>query len=323
MERPRVLITSPFLKPGDEADQLLHQAGFDTVFNQWHGGRTEAEMIEILQGIDGAIVSSDPFTAKVFEAAKRLRVVARTGVGYDAIDVRAATAHKVAVCTSPGSNNISVAEFAFTFLLACAKKLKENLAEVEKCGWTRHQGAELEDSTLGIVGLGSIGKEVAKRARAFNMRVVAYDKLQDEEFARTYGVTYLPLESLLAQSDYVSLHVLLNDSTYHLINAERLALMKPTAYLINTSRGPVVDSEALYHALRQKRIAGAALDVFEREPLDAESPLRSLDNVYLTPHVGGSSLKARRTSMLMSVQNVTAVLTGGRAPHMVNPEILE
>lgn len=320
MERPRVLVTSPFLRPGDEADRLLHQAGIDTVHNPWHGARTEDEMIEILRGIDGAIVSSDPFTEKVFDGATRLKVVVRTGVGYDAIDVGAATAHKVAVCTSPGSNSVAVAEFAFALMLACARKLKENLAEVEAAGWTRHQGPGLEGATLGLVGLGSIGKAVARRACAFDMRVIAYDQFQDEEFAQKHEIAYMSLEELLKQSDYVSLHVLLSKSTRHLINAQRLSLMKSTAYLINTARGPVVDTEALYQALKGGRIAGAGLDVFEHEPLDAGSLLRSLTNVYLTPHVGGSSLKARRIAMLMCVENVTLLLSGRRPPHMVNPE---
>ncbi|MHB1162489.1 MAG: phosphoglycerate dehydrogenase [Chloroflexota bacterium] len=322
MAKPRVLITTPFIQPGDEGDARLREAGFETLFNQWHGGRTEEEMIDILQGIDAALVSTDPFTRKVFEGVPQLKVIARTGVGYDAVDVKAATDHGVAVCLAAGCNTAAVAEFAFALMIACSRKLRENLEEVRRGGWVRHQERGLEGSTLGIVGLGGIGKEVAKRARAFEMNVVACDTVRDEEFARQHQISYLPLEQLLRESDYVSLHVLLDESTRHLINAERLALMKPTAYLINTSRGGVVDTAALCEALKEKRLAGAGLDVFEEEPLGTDSPLRAMDNVYLTAHVSGSSTRSRHTSMMMSTENIIRVLRGEKPLHVVNPEVL-
>lgn len=322
MAKPRVLITTPFIQPGDEGDTRLQEAGFEILFNRWHGGRTEEEMIDILQGFDAALVSTDPFTRKVFEGVPQLKVIARTGVGYDAVDVKAATDHGVAVCLAAGANTVAVAEFAFALMIACSRKLRENLEEVRQGGWVRHQERGLEGSTLGIVGLGGIGKAVAKRARAFEMNVVACDMLHDEEFAGQHQITYVPLEQLLRESDYVSLHMLLDESTHHLIDAERLALMKPTAYLINTSRGGVVDTAALYDALKEKRIAGAGLDVFEEEPLRADSPLRSMDNVYLTAHVSGSSTRSRHTSMMMSTENIIRVLRGEKPLHVVNPEVL-
>lgn len=322
MERPRVLITSPFLVPGDEGDHRLQEAGIETAYNVWHGGRTESEMIDILQGFDGAIVSTDPFTERVFALAPQLKVVARTGVGYDAIDVKAASSHGVAVCISAGCNNVAVAEFAFALMIAASRMLAANLAEVAKGGWMRHQGPGLEGGTLGIVGLGSIGKELAKRTRAFDMRVLAYDAFRDEGFAQTHQVSYVSLEELLRESDFVSLNLLLNDETRHLINAERLAMMKPSAYLINTARGGVVDTEALYYALKEKQIAGACLDVFEDEPLPMDSPLRQLSNLYTTPHVGGSSIRSRRTSMVMATENVIRILRGEPPLYAVNPEVL-
>jgi phosphoglycerate dehydrogenase-like enzyme len=245
MASPRVLITSFMLKPGDDTDKFLQQSGMETVFNIWHGGRTEEELIQILEGIDGAIVSIDPFTRRVFDSTDRLKVVARTGVGYDSIDVKAATDHGVAVCIAPGTNNIAVAEFAFATMISCARKLVENMEEVRRGGWTRHQGVDLAGSTLGIIGLGSIGKELARRARGFDMRVIAYDPIQDPEFAERHQIAYVELEQLLRESDFVSLHLFLSDETRHLINAERLAMMKPTAYLINAARGGVVDPRAL------------------------------------------------------------------------------
>lgn len=322
MAKPHVLITSPFLQPGDEGDRRLQEAGLDTTYNASHGGRTESEMIDILQGFDAAIVSSDPFTLRVFAGTPQLKVVARTGVGYDAIDVDAATSHGVAVCLSAGCNTIAVAEFAFTMMIAASRKLAENVAEVANGGWRRHQGPGLEGGVLGIVGLGGIGKALTKRARAFDMSVLAYDTFRDDDFASAHQVSYVSLAHLLHESDFVSLNLLLNAQTHHLINAEQLAMMKPTAYLINTARGGVVDTEALCDALRENRIAGAALDVFEDEPLPMDSPLRRFHNVYMTPHVGGSSTRSRRTSMLMATENVIRVLRGEPPLHAVNPEVL-
>jgi D-3-phosphoglycerate dehydrogenase len=322
MAKPRVLITSFMLKPGDDIDKFLQQSGMETVFNIWHGGRTEDELIQILEGIDGAIVSIDPFTRRVFESTDRLKVVARTGVGYDAIDVKAATDHGVAVCIAPGTNNVAVAEFAFATMISCARKLVENLEEVRRGGWARHQGVDLAGSTLGIVGLGSIGKELARRARGFDMRVIAYDPVQDQEFAERHQIAFASLDQLLRESDFVTLHLFLSDETRHLINAERLSLMKPTAYLINAARGGVVDPRALYEALKERRIAGAALDVFEVEPLEADSPLRTLDNAYLYPHVAGQSVNAARAMGMTAADNVVKVIRGERPPFPVNPEAL-
>jgi phosphoglycerate dehydrogenase-like enzyme len=181
---------------------------------------------------------------------------------------------------------------------------------------------DLAGRTLGIVGLGTIGKEVAKRAKAFGMRLLACDPVQDLPFARGQGITYVSLDDLLQRSDFISIHCFLNEATRHLINAERLALMKPTAYLINTARGGIVDTAALCQALQAKRIAGAGLDVFEAEPLRADSPLRALENVYLSPHAAGSSADARRLSGATAAENLVRALNGERPEGIVNPEVL-
>lgn len=323
VSKPRVLITQGFVQPGDEIDRRLQEAGFETLFNRWHGGRTEEEMIDLLKGIDGVMASFDPFPARVIESADRLKVISRTGVGYDAVDVKAATARGVAVCITPGTNNHSVAEYTIGLILQCARQMVTNLVEIRNGGWTRHLGRDLAGCTLGIVGLGAIGKEVAQRARAFEMQVLSYDLVEDRAFAAQHQVAYAPLEQLLRESDYVALHLLLNDSTYHLINAERLALMKPSAYLINTSRGGVIDTEALCEALKEKRIAGAALDVFEQEPLAANSPLRELDNAYISPHAATWTRNYHADSGSMAAENLINVLQGGRSLCVVNPEALE
>ena len=322
MEKRRVLITSIFLKEGDDVDRYLRAHGAETVYRPWHGGRTEDELIDLLKGIDGAIVSTDPFTARVIQAADRLKVISRTGVGYDAVDVPAATKRGIIVTTTPGVNRHAVADWALALILCCARKVPENLAEVRRGAWARHEGTDLAEKTLGVMGLGTIGKEVAKRGKAFGMRLLAFDLVQDPKFAEGQGIAYVPLEDLLRQSDFVSIHCFLNEATRHLVNAERLALMKPTAFLINTARGGIVDTEALCHALQAKRIAGAGLDVFEGEPLRADSPLRALENVYLTPHCAGSTTDARERSGTTAADNLIRALRGERPQGIVNPEVL-
>jgi D-3-phosphoglycerate dehydrogenase len=322
MATSRVLITSIFLRPDDEVHRRMRDAGLEPVYHPLTGKRSEEELIALLQGIDGAIVSVDPFTARVLAATPQLRVISRTGVGYDAIDVKAATARGVIVTTTPGVNRDAVADLALALLLCCARKLPENLAEVRRGGWRRHEGMDLAGKTLGIVGLGTIGKEVAQRAKAFKMRILAYDLVQDLPFAEREGVVLVALVDLLRQSDFVSIHCFLNEATRHLINAERLALMKPTAFLINTARGGIVDTEALCEALLAKRIAGAGLDVFEGEPLRADSPLRALENVYLSPHCAGSTADARQRSGTMAADNLIRALRGERPEGIVNPEVL-
>jgi phosphoglycerate dehydrogenase-like enzyme len=322
MVKPRILITSIFLQAGDEVDCRLRETGFEPVYHPLTGKRTEEELIDLLRGIDGVIVSSDPFTARVLAAAPQLKVISRTGVGYDAIDMKAATARGIVVTTTPGVNRHAVAEWAIALMLCCARKLTTNLDEVRRGGWTRHEGMDLAGKTLGLVGLGTIGKEVVQRATAFEMRILAYDLVQDLPFAEAHRVTFVPLDQLLRESDFVSLHLFLNDASRHLINAERLALMKPTAYLINTARGGIVDTAALCLALKEKRIAGAGLDVVESEPLPPDSPLRECDNVYLSPHVGGASTDARRLSGAMAAENLIRALGGERPQGIVNPEVL-
>ncbi len=319
---PRVLVTSSFVKPDGEAHRRLQTAGLEAVFNYCEGSRSEDELIGLLQGIDGVVAGVDPFTARVLDAAPQLKVIARVGVGYDAIDVKAATKHGVAVAINPGVNRHAVAEYAFALMLYCSRRLAESLSEVRNGGWNRHEGIDLAGRTLGIIGMGTIGKEVAQRARAFEMRILAVDVLRDRQFAEEHGVTYVPLEQLLRESDFVTIHAFLDASTRHMINDGALALMKPTAYLINTARGGLVDTKALYRALKDKRIAGAALDVFEHEPLEADNPLRNLDNVYLSPHMAGSSVDAMHASAMEAVENVIRRLHGDRPVYTVNPEVL-
>jgi D-3-phosphoglycerate dehydrogenase len=318
LAKQNVLLTAWMIKQDDPSLQRLREAGCEIHTDYWHGGRTEQEMIELVRGMDAAIVSTDPFTPQVIAAADRLKVISRTGIGYDAVDVPAATERGIYVATAPGVNETAVADFAFSLILALSRKVVDNDRNVRQGDWTRIAGNDPTEKTMGIVGLGTIGKKVARRARGFDMRVLAYDVFQDAEFAAANQVTYVPLEQLLAESDYVSLHTPLIPATRHLINEERLALMKPTAYIVNTSRGGVIDEEALYRALKSGKLAGAGLDVFEKEP-PWGNPLLDMPNVLVSPHVAGNSQEAQQKVIAMACENALRVLQGQPPLHAVNP----
>jgi phosphoglycerate dehydrogenase-like enzyme len=221
----------------------------------------------------------------------------------------------------PAVNASAVAELTMGLMVLCARQIPRNIEDVRAGSWQRIEGRELGGATLGLVGLGSIGKAVAALARCFGMTLLAYDKFPDPQYAETHGVEYVEADELLRRSDFVSLHMLLDASTRHWLDARRIALMKPTAYLINTSRGPVVDEAALAEALRERAIAGAALDVVEVEPLPADSPLRSLDNVYITPHLGGVTTEARARSGWGAARSIVDVLQGRRPTNLVNAAV--
>jgi len=269
----------------------------------------EATLLSLVPAAAGLITALEPVTARVLASAPRLRVVCATGVGYDHIDVEAATARGVTVCISAGSNHQAVAELTLGLMVALARQVAYGDRLLRSGGWERLVGPELWGKTLGIVGLGRVGKSVALLARAFGMRVVATDVVLDHTFGSTHAVDYVPLPKLLRTADFVSLHCPLTPSTRGLMNERTLGLMKPGAYLINTSRGPVVEEEALVQALRSKQIAGAALDVFEAEP-HIGAKLREEPRVILTPHVGGSSDEALERMMELALLNVTQVLDG-------------
>lgn len=324
MTSRRVLVTPSFLAPGDDVDLLLREHGCETVHEPYLQPRSQEDMVHLVRDVDAAIITGDRFTAEVLAEAPRLRVVARVGVGYDGVDVEAATARGVVVCNMPGVNRDSVAELTVGLLLLCARHIPENIADVRGGGWQRIEGRELRGSVLGIVGLGTIGRAVARLARAFDMTVLAYDRdaPRDEEFAAQHSVTYRGLDDLLEAADYVTLHVFLDAANRHWFGADKLARMKRSAYLINTSRGPVVDEAALCEALGNGTIAGAALDVVEREPLLPDSPLREVENVIITPHIGGVTREARERAARGAAENVLRVLEGREPANVVNTEVL-
>jgi phosphoglycerate dehydrogenase-like enzyme len=301
--------------------QVLREAGFELVYPEKPQQMTEEELLAKLKGINASLAGSEPYTRRVLEANPQLRVIARAGVGFDAVDVAAATEHGVAVTICPGTNQDAVAEHTFTLILALAKGLINQHLATRQGKWPRSATLPLRGRTLGIVGLGRIGKAVALRGVAFGMHILAYEPLPDKAFVEQHGVTLAPLDRVLAEGDYVSLHVPLTPESKYLINKRTLGLMKPTAFLINTARGPLVNEGDLYQALKSGKLAGAGLDVFEQEP-PGKIPLFELDNLVLTPHAAGVDLQSRDDMALASAQSIVALAAGGwPAPQVVNPEV--
>lgn len=276
---------------------------------------TAERLLEIVGGFDAVVVRSrTKITPDVVDRAKKCRVIARAGVGLDNIDVDAATARGIRVVNSAEAATTAVAELVLTLMLSMARHVPRADAGMRSGRWLKSEigasGTELRGKYLGIVGLGNIGKRLARLARALNMNIIGHDVIPiDPDFSREVGLAKADLDTLLGSSDYVSLHVPLLDSTRHLINAERLALMKPTARIINTSRGGVIDEDALYEAVSSGRLGGAALDVFESEPA-AGHRLSQLDRVVLTPHLGAMTAEAQALAAHVTAEKVIQVLRG-------------
>ncbi len=279
------------------------------------------DLAAALRGAVGVIAGSEPYTEAVFAACPDLRVVARWGVGYDAVDLAAATRHRVVVATAVGSLEESVADFAMGLILASARRIPEAADIMHRGGWARPMGRDVHGACLGIVGIGRIGTRVARRAKAFGMRILAYDPGVEPAEIAARGAEPAELSQLLRQADFVTLHANLNPSSHHVIGVEQLALMRPDACLINTGRGPLVDTAALVDALETGRIGGAALDVFEGEPLPAEHALRQSPRCILTPHMASASREAALAMSMAAAQAVADVLAGRRPASVVNPEV--
>ncbi|MFO0871792.1 MAG: phosphoglycerate dehydrogenase [Pirellulales bacterium] len=285
---PRVLVTPAVYADGRGPwREVLDQAGFTVILADGDLVQAPAEeLIRQLQGIDCTLASVERYSREIF-AATQLRAVARVGVGYDAIDVAAATDHRVAVAITPGTNEHSVAEQAIALLTSVFRDTHTRDREIRRGVWRRDCPRRLAGNTIGLVGLGRIGKAMVPRCRGLGLEVVAYDPYPDAVFAREQGVTLLPLDDLLRRSDIVSLHLPCTPETTDLINERTLGLMKPGSVLINTARGGLVDEAALVLALSSGHLFGAGLDVCKIEPLPADSPLRQFDNIVFAPHLGG------------------------------------
>lgn len=308
----KILITpKSFKNYKEKAHKLLQEQGYEIIENNFGRTMTEEEIIEAAQDhVVGIIIGVDPLPARVLEQCKNLRAISKYGVGMDNIDLKSAEQLGIRVKNAVGTNNISVAEHAIALMFASARHIPAIAAGVKAYGWDRTIGFELTNKNLGIIGGGQIGKEVAKRAVGLGMKVTIYDPyFNDQEFLEKYGVNRQEsLEEVLKASDVISLHVPATETTKGLINAETLKLMKPTAVLINTSRGELVDEKALYDALRNNQIAAAAQDVFSSEPPQHGDPLVALPNFILTPHIGAFTHEAVERMAMVSTENLIQML---------------
>ncbi|MGJ9373279.1 phosphoglycerate dehydrogenase [Nesterenkonia sp. CF4.4] len=310
----QVLITTDYLVPGDAVDRLLRWEGHETVFNPYVGPRTAEERETLLHGFDAAILASEPITAEMIRTADRLKIMARSGVGYDSIDISAAAAKGVAVCNAPGTNHYSVAELTIGMMIVSARRLVEVTNGVRDGGWPRQAGGELHGSVLGVIGYGFSGRLVAKLGAALGMKVLVSTSHPD---VTDHDVQFVDLDEVLRRSDYLSLHQKADSNSPPLLDATTLRAMKPTATVINTSRGSLIDEAALAHALRSGTIAAAALDVLSTEPLPPESPLRGLNNVIITSHLAGQTVQARLRAGEAAAQAVVDLLRGREPAHRV------
>jgi D-3-phosphoglycerate dehydrogenase / 2-oxoglutarate reductase len=318
----KVLI-APATLAGVDAEFLtvLKKAGFELVFPKKRAQLTDEELFEQLAGIRASLAGSEPYTRSVLQAHPQLRIIARAGVGYDAVDTGAATEFGMAVTITPGTNQDAVAEHTFALILALAKNLVAQHMGTCALTWPRQANLPLRGRTLGIAGLGRIGKAVALRGECFGMRLLAFEPFPDHAFAKQHGVTFVPFEKLLAESDFLSLHLPATNESRHLINRQTLAKMKPSAYLVNTARGTLVNEADLVDALQSKKIAGAGIDVFTEEP-PPDSPLFHMSNVVVTPHGAGVDLQSRDDMALSAAQAIVSLAKGDwPAEKIVNPDV--
>ncbi|HZX00785.1 MAG TPA: phosphoglycerate dehydrogenase [Candidatus Paceibacterota bacterium] len=283
----KVLITAPYFQLVlEKYRKIFEDHGFEIIAPEVNERMSEEELIPLVGDIDGILCGDDRITEKVLVAAPKLKVIVKWGTGIDSIDKEAAARRGIPVRNTPNAFTEPVSDSVLGYILCFARDIIGLDREMREGIWKKKMTSALNECTLGIIGLGNVGTAVKKRAESFGMKVVANDIKQ-----MNFGFM-IPLEKLLAESDFVSINCDLNPMSFHLMNKERLAMMKPTAYLINTARGPIVDEKALVEVLQTGKIAGTALDVFEDEPLLPDSPLRKMENVILSPHNTNGSLKA-------------------------------
>lgn len=314
----RILVTPTSLKPEKNSPALERLNAFcsDLVFNPTDKPLSEQELLPLLKDCDGYLAGLDHVTGHVMENCPRLKAVSRYGAGYDRVDIPAARKLGIKVANTPGANAQAVAELSFALLLALARKIPYLHKATAEGGWVRSTGVELHNKTLGIVGLGAIGRKVALCSAGFQMKVLAYDPYIQEDYCKEHGIIPASLDTLLSEADFITLHLPLNDDTYHLISEKTLALMKPGAILVNASRGGIIDEEAAFLALSSGRLGGLGLDAFEQEP-PGESPLFTLPNVIATPHTGAHTGEATRAMADMAVDNLIAMLKNEECPYVL------
>jgi D-3-phosphoglycerate dehydrogenase len=284
-------------------------------------GLSENKLIHFLENKHGYMMSLDIVTKKVLDHATNLRVLAKHGIGIDNIDIKAATEKKIFVCNTPGSNSFAVADLAMGMIIGITRKIREADKLIREGNLIQMMGIELHDNIMGIVVFGAIGKQVAIRAKAFGMKILAFDMIRDESFAREHGVRYAKIDEILETSDVVSLHVPLTPQTSGLINKDALKKMKANAFVVNLSRGGVVDEDAVADALQRNELQGAAFDVFAREPPDPHSKIFKAPNVLFCTHMAGCTKESIQRSAEMAAQNIIDILEGRMVKSVLNKEI--
>jgi D-3-phosphoglycerate dehydrogenase len=309
----KVIVTSLLGDSGPHFE-LLGKAGFETeVVDRTLDLNLEDNMIVALRDADACIAGSEPITARVIASCPKLRVIARTGVGFDAVSLPACDQARIVVATTPGVNHHAVAEHTIAMLMSLARNLPQRDRDVRQGIWEKIPTPRVMGRTIGLVGLGRIGRAVATRARGLGLNVLAFDPFPNREFAEQWQVEFTSLEDLLSRSDFVSLHLPMDQSSRHLINADSLRRMKRGSILINTARGPLIDEVALCDALKSGHLRAAGLDVFQKEPLPLDSPLLKLDNVLTCGHLGGLDDESQQGTLVMAAQ-VIVDLHQGRWP---------
>jgi len=302
-----------------EIPASLKEAGLELRLGSGKGSTAVAEVIESLDGCAAVIAGQEPYVAEVFDACPELRLVVRFGVGFDAVDVPAATERGVLVATIPGTNEWGVADHTIGMMLDLAHGISRHDRSMRRGEWEAQQGVDMWQATLGIVGLGRIGRSVALRAAGFDMRVIAYEPDPVMEFVEEHGVELMELDRVFSEADFLTMHLPAMPETERLVDASKLALMKSTAFLVNTARGNLLDEDAVYEALRAGQIAGAGIDAWTAEPMLDERWF-ALENVVLTPHCGANTLGVWTASGAMAVDIVLKVLRDEKPDQLLNPE---
>lgn len=318
-----VVTANAFRESAPASEQMVLDAGGAVRYPPRMGPLPAPDLIAALRDADAVVAASDPYTGAVLDACPRLKVIARWGTGYDAVDVQACTARGVVACNAPGLNVEAVADFVIGTMLALARRLPHQIAVMRSGGWEEVRGVELFRKTIGMAGFGAIGKAVARRARGFDCRVLAYDPFLSSEAILASGAEPAALEHVFREADFVTLHAALTPESRGIIGEELLRSMRPGAYFINAARGPLVDEQALVRALTEGWIAGAAVDAYTEEPPRPDHPLRHLPNCLATPHSAFNTVEVADATNRAVVEQVVAVLRGELPRHCLNPEVFD
>ena len=314
----KILITPrSFTSASKKPLEMLEEKGYEIIKNETGKPLNEKEMLILIKDADGIIIGIDKLNVEIIRQTYNLKVISKYGVGVDNIDIKAATEQGIVVTNTPTANIDAVADITFALMLALARRIPEANRETKAGNWKKFIGTSVWRKKLGVIGLGKIGRQVVKRARGFEMEILCYDIIQDEEFARQFGVRYVDLETLLKESDYITIHTPLNDATRDMIGYKELEMINENAFLINTSRGGIIDEKALYDALKNNKIKGAALDAYEKEPPE-NSPLVELENIIMTSHNGAYTKEAINNMGIQAAQNLVDVLEGREPENRIN-----